>query len=356
MNKKRIIWIELLRIAACIGVIGIHVASQHFKDAQLNSSVWAVSNFYHGINRFAVACFIMISGLLYLDERRTWNLKRLWTKNILQIAVAYIFWQMFYGVYRLIIKGTITQGKVACLKQLLNYVTKNYFHLWYLPMLMGLLAITPLIWEIVNSSNGKQWEEYMIILFLICQVIPYTVNYFPVPYRKQIVNILNTVHPDLVTSFTGYFILGHYLSKYGVSKKLEKIIYILGITFILSGITLCYYSSLKSGKPVQSFYENYTLAAFFWSTTIFLIFKNYVSRIRWNERQENVICILGNCTFGIYLIHAFFRNVLHTIGIDSMVIDNTVLAVPLVVLLIFVLSCAAVMLIKKIPVAGKWIV
>ena len=47
MNKKRIIWIELLRIAACIGVIGIHVASQHFKDAQLNS--------------FGMGCFKLLS-------------------------------------------------------------------------------------------------------------------------------------------------------------------------------------------------------------------------------------------------------------------------------------------------------
>ena len=100
MNKRRIIWIELLRICACIGVIGIHVASQHFHDMPVNTSVWAVSNFYHGINRYAVACFVMISGGLYLDRKRTWNLKKLWTHSILPIAVAYIFWQVFYALYR----------------------------------------------------------------------------------------------------------------------------------------------------------------------------------------------------------------------------------------------------------------
>ena len=67
MNKKRITWIELLRIAACIGVIGIHAGSQHFRDTPLDSSIWRISNFYHGINRFAVASFIMISGTLYQE-------------------------------------------------------------------------------------------------------------------------------------------------------------------------------------------------------------------------------------------------------------------------------------------------
>lgn len=45
MNKRRIIWIELLRIFACIGVIGIHAASQHFRDVPVNTSVWAVTIF-----------------------------------------------------------------------------------------------------------------------------------------------------------------------------------------------------------------------------------------------------------------------------------------------------------------------
>lgn len=95
MNKKRITWIELLRIAACIGVIGIHAGSQHFRDTALDSGVWRVSNFYHGIFRFAVAVFVMISGTLYLDSKRNWSLKKLWRKNILQIAAAYAFWQFF---------------------------------------------------------------------------------------------------------------------------------------------------------------------------------------------------------------------------------------------------------------------
>ena len=113
MNKRRIIWIELLRICACIGVIGIHVASQHFHDMPVNTSVWAVSNFYHGINRYAVACFVMISGGLYLDRKRTWNLKKLWTHSILPIAVAYIFWQVFYAFYRSLTDEGLKFGSVA---------------------------------------------------------------------------------------------------------------------------------------------------------------------------------------------------------------------------------------------------
>ena len=341
---------------ACIGVIGIHAGSQHFRDMPLDSSVWAVSNFYHGINRFAVASFIMISGCLYLDSKRTWNLRRLWKRNILPIAAAYIFWQMFYAVYRIITNGTLAKGSKAALVKFMVYISKSYFHLWYLPMLIGLLIITPMLWEIVNSARGKQWEEYMIVLFLVFQILPYTINYFSLPWKDHIMDILQTVQPEMVTGYIGYFILGHYLSHYEVSKKLEYLVYVLGVILILAAIGLCYISSQKSGKPIQSFYENYTLAGFFWESSFFLFFKNHVSKIKWNEKQEKRICYLGSCTFGIYLIHALIRDILHRIGIDSMMISNTAIAIPLLITMIFVLSLAAVMIIKKIPRVSKWII
>ena len=356
MNKKRVIWIELLRIMACIGVIGIHAGSQHFRDMPLDSSVWAVSNFYHGINRFAVASFIMISGCLYLDSKRTWNLRRLWKKNILPIAAAYIFWQMFYAVYRIITNGTLAKGGKAALVKFMVYISKSYFHLWYLPMLIGLLIITPMLWEIVNSARGKQWEEYMIVLFLVFQILPYTINYFPLPWKEHIMDILQTVQPEMVTGYIGYFILGHYLSHYEISKKLEYLVYVLGVITILAAIGLCYIASQKAGKPIQSFYENYTLAGFLWGTSFFLFFKNHLSKIKWSEKQETIICYLGSCTFGIYLIHALIRDILHRIGIDSMMISNTAIAIPVLITMIFVLSLAVVMIIKKIPLAGKWII
>lgn len=116
MEKKRIVWIELLRIAACVGVLGIHAGSQHFRDMPVDSTVWQVSNFYHGINRFAVACFIMISGSLYLSSKRTWDLKKLWQRNILPVASAYLFWQLFYGFYRIAVNGGPKIGSMEFLK------------------------------------------------------------------------------------------------------------------------------------------------------------------------------------------------------------------------------------------------
>lgn len=355
MNKKRITWIELLRIAACIGVIGIHAGSQHFRDVPVDTSVWQVSNFYHGINRFAVACFIMISGSLYLSSKRTWDLKKLWMKNILPVASAYLFWQLFYGFYRIAVNGSPKIGSMEFFKKMMVYVSEPYFHLWYLPMLIGLLVITPLIWEIVNSPRGKQWSQYMILLFLIFQIFTYTAGRFDLPWKERVQDLMNTVHPELVTGYVGYFVLGHYLYEYGLPKKIERMVCILGPVMILAGIWLCRQESLASGKATQAFYENYTIFACIWSTAVFLFFKEYVSKIQWSERMEKMICSLGGCTFGIYLIHAFVRDVLYRNGIDSMMMRDTILAIPFVMGLIFLISWGIVFIAEKVPFIKKWI-
>ena len=196
----------------------------------------------------------------------------------------------------------------------------------------------------------------MILLYLIFKILPYTVKVFPIPCKEHVMNVLNTVQPQMVTGFVGYYIAGHYLYQYGVSKKLEKLIYILGIVSISMGILFCYIRSQQKGTDIQDFYENYTLAAFFWGISVFLFFKNYVSKIKWNDKQEKRICFVGSCTFGIFLIHVLVRSRLHKAGIDSMMISNTFIAIPIVIALIFTLSFGAVVIIKKIPVLKKWIV
>ena len=115
-----------------------------------------------------------------------------------------------YAVYRILIQGGPVPEGSEFIKRLLVYVSDPWFHLWYLPMLIGLLILTPLLWEIVNSSRGKQWCEYMIVLFLAFQILTYTAGCFDLPWKQHIQNLINTVHPELITSYAGYYVLGHY--------------------------------------------------------------------------------------------------------------------------------------------------
>lgn len=354
-DRKKEVWIELLRIAACFAVIILHMGAQHFRDIPVDSYSWKVSNFYHGISRFAVACFIMISGYLYLNENRKLPIKKLYLKNILPLVVVFFFWQFFYGTYLTVVENQLVIGSSDFFKRILIRVSKPYFHLWYLPMLIGLLIITPILREVLKGENGKRLEKYIILLYFVFQILPVSIGYFPVPNQKYIKNVLGLFQPELVTSYAGYYVLGHYLGDSQFGKKKEFIVYGLGILFIGVGILLCQYYSVQSGVAMQSFYENYTVPTFFYSSAVFLFFKNYLSKIKWGLQSEKVICRIGNCTFGIYLIHAFFRDILKRTGIDSLT-WNTAVGIPLIAVFIFILSYIAIEIIKAIPGLKKWIV
>ena len=62
---------------------------------------------------------------------------------------------------------------------------------------------------------------------------------------------------------------------------------------------------------------------------------------------------MGACTFGIYLIHALVRDLLHRNGIDSMMMSNTIIAIPIVIFLIFIISWIAAALCLENPLCKK---
>ena len=87
--------------------------------------------------------------------------------------------------------------------------------------------------------------------------------------HQYAMNVMHTAQPGMVVDNAGHFILGHYLSHYEISRKLERTIYILGISLILAAILLSQYMSPRVGRELQSYYENFTLAGFFWGSAIF---------------------------------------------------------------------------------------
>ena len=260
MKENRIIWIESLRIISCLAVIILHMGAQHFRDIPIGSFSWNSSNVYHGITRFAVDCFVMISGSLYLHNDRKWSLKKV-IKYILPLGVAFVFWQIFYAAFRIVQSGETELFCIKSLKKICLMATSSYFHLWYLPMQIGLILAAPLLWKIVNGEGGKQWEEFFLAIFFLFQIIPNTIDDYAYPYKEYIMNLVNLIQPNFVSGYLGYFVLGHYLCKYNISGKLERFIYLGAVISVTLGVYLCQYYSIQNNEPIEDFYDNFTITA-----------------------------------------------------------------------------------------------
>lgn len=357
INNKRIIWIELLRIIACFSVVLLHISATHLTDISPFTFQWKSFLLYNGLTRFAVPTFIMISGLLYLDTSKKISLKKLYKKYILKLSVIYIFWTILYTVLDLLVFNLLeNQHSTLIFKDILKYSIQNpKYHLWYIPTLISLLIVTPILKELVDSKNSKKISEYIILLFFIFKVLKLTILQFNFQHIEFVKAIVNLVNPEMVCNWIGFFILGHYLYKYNIKHAYLKYIYLLGIISIIVGIYLCYYFSITSGKMNFSYYTNFSIFSTLFTISIFVFFKNKLSNIKLNSKNIYIVSIISNCTLGIYLMHPLIRDVLSHFNIDTLK-GNAFIITPFLALITFIISFICTYFLRKIPFLSKWIV
>ena len=147
VSQNRIIYLDVLRILATFAVITIHVCSQNWNKVAPSSYEWNVFNFFSGISRWAVPIFVMISGTLFLDNRRNINIKKLYTKNILRIITAFIFWSLFYTI----ITNDFFEKDRGNIKLFTTSFIEGHYHFFSIPVIVILtFIISAIISGILN--------------------------------------------------------------------------------------------------------------------------------------------------------------------------------------------------------------
>lgn len=144
-ENKRILYFDILRIIACFAVIMLNLTSKWFNILSLNTQSWMVLNVYNGLAHVAVPVFVMISGALFLNPEKNVELSVLLKKNVLRIAVAFVFWS---GVYSILDR---LQG--VRMRDIMFGFLSGHDHLWFLYMIAGLYLVTPLLRKLTESEK-----------------------------------------------------------------------------------------------------------------------------------------------------------------------------------------------------------
>ncbi len=347
LAPPRFVYLDLLRIVACLAVIMCHVSADNWYTLAPADFRWQVLNIYDSIVCFCVPAFFMISGASFLNPDKPITLKTLYKKYLLRIVAAYLFWSLAYAV-----KSYLTSGEVLALPGALLFILQktieSHYHLWFLPVLAGMYILTPLLRQIAQKPETTR---YFLILFLIFGAALPTLQQFEIPYT----DILQTaVVMEVVTGYAGYFVLGHWLHSRGFSKRFRRTAYALGFFGILACIVVCALYSLQANEPTAKLYGYLGLPTLLSASAIFLFFRHHAPRWRWAVRHQRFIQRLSALTFGAYLVHDFFLSALYDVGIHSTAF-NTIAAVPALTLAIFLLSMASSWLIRRIPFIHRYI-
>ena len=330
-ENQRVFYLDLLRVIAIIGVVFVHVFCKEYYTASVASFNWYVAVVGDSLLHRNVPFFIMISGALFLRPEKEIPLKKILLKYIPRLLLAYAFWTIAYGLVD--ISYRLYQGESFSIYHLLF----PHFHLWFLPLLMGVYLLIPLLRKISN-------EEHLLQYALCLWAIYVTVSFIR-PDSIIINQFLFGFNMNVVVGYAGYFLLGYYLSYKTFSKKQQLVIYIAGILALLLTITGNLFLSIKTGQSSGRFLYELNPLTIITASAIFVLVKQISPKA--HIRTRKFVEYVRNDLFGIYLTHALWLFLLNQPKFRDL--GNHLLTLPIIAISVFILSLYTTKLIRMIP-------
>ncbi len=345
-NNIRIWYWDVLRIAAMVFLVIRHSSTATFEFVETLSINWWVCNIYGSLSAWMVPVFMMISGASFLDPNRNITIGRLYKRNILRMFIYFAFWSLFYAVYN-IISGQ--GGKISFAEMLFT----GHFHLWFLPMIMGMYMLTPLLRSV---SDNKKYVLYITIASCIFGVLIPTLQDVGFFIDNSLITGLNNF--GFVSAYVCFFFTGYFLHITEIPKALRLFIYsvaIIATVLIFFGTFLL---TLKDGVHNEDIQSDNNFLTFVQGIAIFVFTKYYFANRKNRELKETTksyVLNMSGLTFGVYMIHVVLLALLDKFGF-SPVVYPAVYMIPMLIGFVLPLSFLLSMLIKKIPFIGKYII
>ncbi|MDA3049044.1 acyltransferase [Campylobacter sp. JMF_02 ED1] len=329
----------------------MHVSSARFYRTPIATFEWFILDIFHNsLAYWCIPIFVMVSGMFLLDYNRysmdiRKNFKQIFKKNILKISIALIVWSIIYRYFHAYI-----YDEPMLFTYNFSFLFKHtYPHLWFLYLILGLYVLAPFLHILVRNLTKKDFE-FLLIVFAICSCgydfmsfITVAIVEHPLYLRKYI--------PEF-SGFLIFFLAGYYFSKFEVSDKAKKKIYLLAIISCFFAVlnSFCVYK-FNVGLKINN--ANKVLHTMFIAFGLFLFVKSKFSKPSVNTMFYNRISFLSSISFGIYLLHFIVLHlIVFRLGIDALTL-NPIIMVPLLSVSVFIISAFLAFILSKIPILRK---
>lgn len=326
--KQRILYLDLLRIIACVMIVFMH--SQR---AGMGIPGWFLSGSSY-ITAAGIGLFFMISGALILGKAKTLaEGKELDTfsflkHRLIKIVVPLAFWSLLYW-------------------SLSSIDNSGLGVMWFLWTIGGLYLLSPILLRWLQHASLREVELY-IGVWAITLLYPFLKLITPLDEGDT--SCLYYFH-----GYVGYFILGYYLSA-APMERLRKYRWGFAILFLLfSFIAPCtvLFFDFEVDFYSQFWYLSLPvvlqcIAWFVGFRSLETLFSSHISK------YAPQIVKLSAMTFGIYLSHILVMR----IGVWNVTFLSEISGIPYLILCAFItfpMACLLTWAVWKVP-GGKWII
>ena len=323
----RLACFEWMRATGCVAIVLLHVfVSLHNavgREALEPARVLVGDLVMAVFTRWAVPCFLMMSGALLLDPRRrvTWDsVKRYVSRMLFTLATFGFLFCLMESVYDHRSIGLAVVGEA-----LLNLMTGNSWgHLWYVYAMVFLYALTPLLRKLVRAASDRALFTGLAAYYVIALVIP-TGVWAQGIYPSTPFNLVAALF---------YYVLGWVVRSY---FELGPVTVLAGLASLAALVASCAMGSAELTLPEFCLVAPYAVL-------VFLLFTTFVTM---PVERVPAAALLADRSFGIYVIHPLFLHVL------TRVIDPLAVPAGLYELLAFAValggSVVAVRLVRLVP-------
>lgn len=341
-------YIDTLRALATVAVIIIHVSSPLINMTYLKQmDNWWIGNIFSSIVRFAVPMFLMLSGATLLSK--TYSLSEFYKKRLIRVFVPLVFWIFVYWVFRWAMLSPQLQPHTF--KEVYRWAIDLFLmegvskHLWYVYMILFLYIFMPFISKFVQKVSNRNLLMLLLGWVALC-MLTYNMNLsfykWTDDYQYKLLGYFE---------YSGFLILGYYLSKIKFNFKGNKYTYLFVylITITVSAL-IAYFSSKHDHRLNLRIYSYFSLNTIIQSAAIFLFIKEIVIK---NKIIERLITTISAYSYGIYLVHIIVIGVLFRNGIYWS-FANPIISIPLLTVFVLLSSWTIIYLIRKVP-GGKYV-
>lgn len=351
MSNTKFLYADYVRVIATLAMILLHSAGDllyTFDEKNWADSYWWTGNLYDSAVRWCVPVFVMLSGSLLLSPTKEESIGDFLSKRMLRVAIPFLFWSAVYLAYDF--RGFIRDHKMPWWPDVWHqFLFKDvYFHLWFIPMILGLYFLTPTFRVFLKAAKRVDIEYFLVFWFYVSVLQVNFSQFFLVKYIGWL-------------AYIGYFMLGYYIKNYTIKSKyllygaawVSLIVTIFG-TWFLS----LYYHGFNHETAI--FYLYLSPNVIFMGAALFMYWKDYdwaSFAIRFPNIDRFVHWFSG-LSFGVYLVHALILDVFKNGYLFGITLSSSRFfnieghpywCVPLFVIVTTGLSLALIWLMTRVP-------
>lgn len=384
---KREVWVDWLRVFACLLVMVVHSSEPFYLDGYDTliltdvDLIWASA--IDSAARMSVPLFVIASSYLLFPLR--YSSGEFFKRRAVRILIPFVVWSV---VYALCYGDPLTNLSTLLLN--FNFTAS---HLWFVYMLVGIYILMPILSPWAKDVSKKELKVYLA-LWLLTTIIPLirdimtlgNVSFIMGPsfiprqadyplWGECSWNPNGTFY--YISGCIGYLLAGLYFRRFVGDMKWKKVLIVslplllIGFGVIEGGFVLKALSKSEGIFPIrgdwgntiwmETTWHNETLGVALMTLGTVVLLKKIKTD---GMFYQKMIVPISKASYGMYLMHLMLLPVVsnalrHVLGIGEeglLGFMTTPTIILLTALVTFILTAFVSIVIQHIPKIGKYIV